>query len=70
MDLGTGTARLARGLKNLSATWEEVKESWTDRVAQEYEERHILIFEEIARATLREMSRLGAVLQQAQQECS
>jgi hypothetical protein len=70
MDLGTGTARLARGLKNLSATWEEVKESWTDRVAQEYEERHILVFEEIARATLREMSRLGAVLQQAQQECS
>jgi hypothetical protein len=70
MDLGTGTARLARGLKNLSATWEEVKESWTDRVAQEYEERYILVFEELARATLREMSRLGTVLLQAQQECS
>ena len=70
MDLGTGMARLTRGLKNMSATWEEVKESWTDRVAQEYEERHILLFEELARATLREMSRLGAVLQQAQQECS
>jgi hypothetical protein len=70
MDLGTGTARLARGLKNLSATWEDVKDVWTDRVAQEYEERYILVFEELARATLREMSRLGTVLQQAQQECS
>jgi len=70
MDLGTGTARLARGLKNLGTTWEEVKEVWTDRVAQEYEERHILVFEELARATLREMSRLGSVLQQAQQECT
>jgi len=70
MDLGTGTARLARGLKNMSATWEDVKEVWTDRVAQEYEERYILVFEELARATLREMGRLGTVLQQAQQECS
>lgn len=70
MDLGTGTARLARGLKNLSAAWEDVKDVWTDRVAQEYEERYILVFEELARATLREMSRLGTTLQQAQQECS
>ena len=70
MDLGTGQARLARGLKNLATTWEDVKDAWGDRVAQEYEERYILVFEELARSTLREMSRLGTVLQQAQQECS
>jgi hypothetical protein len=70
MDLGTGTSRLARGLKNLGTTWEEVKDEWTDRVAQDYEERYIVVLEELARATLREMNRLSAVLHQAQQECT
>ena len=70
MDLGTGTARLARGMKNLAQTWEDVKDVWADRIAQEYEERYIVLFEELGRATLREMSRLGSVLQQAQQECT
>jgi hypothetical protein len=69
VDLSTGTARLARGLKNLKVKWEETCDLWDDRMRESYEEKHIELLNQLSLSTLREMDRLNQVLQQAQAEC-
>jgi hypothetical protein len=69
VDLGTGQARLARGLKNLRVQWDESEAYWKDTARAQYEEKHIVLLETLALAALREMDRLNHTLMQAQAEC-
>jgi hypothetical protein len=69
MSLNAGSARLARGSKNLRVAWETVKDLWSDSASDEFERRHMAVLDELSQSTLREMDRLGNILQQAQMEC-
>lgn len=69
MSLHSGSSRLALGLKELRARWEEVKGKWKDPVQRAFEEDQMEPLEEQVMATLRGIERLGQALDQARHEC-
>ncbi len=69
MSLHSGSSKLALGLKNLRARWEETKSRWTDPVQRAFEKDHFGLLEEQVLGTLRGIERLGQALDQARHEC-
>ena len=69
MDLSTSLARLAKGIKDLRAIWEEVAPTWNDSMKQRYEDRHVDPLLAAALAAQREMDRLNQTMRQARMEC-
>lgn len=70
MSVSAGSAKLNRALKALLLRWEETKSAWHDQVGREFEEKHLTELRDQSLTTLREMDKLGQVLQKARQECS
>ncbi|MGL4461769.1 MAG: hypothetical protein ACRDD1_20295 [Planctomycetia bacterium] len=69
MNIGAGGAKLSSALKKLREHWEVTKEDWQDRVQEKYEKDYLGAIDHQSMMVLREMDRLGQVLQRAVSEC-
>ncbi len=67
--MSAGSARLDGALKTLNLHWEETKESWNDKVRQDFEMNHMLPLESRASAASRGMDKLSEVLKKVRHDC-
>lgn len=70
MSVQTAQGRLNEAAKDLLATWQRVRPSWRDRVAQTFEEQFIADLEQQVRRATTAMSGLAETLHRARSECS
>jgi hypothetical protein len=69
-DLSPLVGSLKHALRDLQAKWSDTKESWTDAVAQRFEEQHIEPLEMPVTNALKAIDRLGQVMVRAYDACS
>jgi hypothetical protein len=69
-DLSPLVGSLKHALRDLQAKWEDTKESWTDVVAQRFEEQHVAPLEIPVTNALKAVDRLGQAMVRAYEACS
>jgi len=69
-DLSPMVGAMKHALRDLQAKWDDVKESWTDVVAQRFEEQSITPLELPVTTTIKAIDRLGQVMVRAYEACS
>ena len=67
--MSAGSARLTGALKTLKLQWEETKDSWNDKIRQDFESTHMLPLESRASAAARGMDQLSEVLKKVRHDC-
>ena len=68
--MNIGSTKLQYALKNLRKHWEEARESWSDQVGQDFDDKHLRPLETQVSATMRGMDKLSEVITKMKQECS
>jgi hypothetical protein len=68
--MSVGSTKLQYALKNLRKHWEEARESWSDQVGQDFDDKHLRPMETQVAAAMRGMDRLGEVMGKMRKECS
>ena len=69
-DLSPLVGSLKHALRDLQAKWADTKESWSDVVAQRFEEQHIDPLEMPVTAAVKAIDRLGQAMVKAYDACS
>ncbi len=69
-NLSVGCAKIKNALKNLMIRWEETGEVWRDRVADRFEETHLVPLDPQVQRAIQGIEELMQILQQAERECS
>jgi len=67
-DFNSTLGRLELSLKALGQAWSETKKQWHDQTSKRFEDDHLGLVHAKVSATASAVSRLGSVLQQAEQE--
>jgi hypothetical protein len=68
--MSAGAARLKHAMKTVNDHWEQTREVWTDRVAQEFEKNHLIPVEQGVENARRGMDKITEIMQKIKQECS
>jgi hypothetical protein len=69
-DLSPIVGSLKHALRDLQSKWADTKETWTDVVAQRFEEQSIAPLELPVTNALKAMDRLGQTMVRAYEACS
>ena len=69
MSLQAGHASLKKAANDLFVCWSEVRSSWRDEVAQEFEDRFITPLLRDIRMAQEAMARMASVLAQVRSDC-
>lgn len=67
-DMDSGAARIVRGLKDLTAVWDEASEEWNDPVSRAVYKDHIEPITPVVKSALDAVGRMRQLLQQAQRD--
>lgn len=69
MSLQAGQANLKKAANDLIVRWGEVRASWRDEVAQEFEDRYVNPLMRDIRVAQEAMARMAGVLTQVRSDC-
>jgi hypothetical protein len=64
-----GSTKLQYALKNLRKHWEMARESWSDQVCEDFDDKHLKPMETQVNATMRGMDKIAEVMNRMKQEC-
>lgn len=62
-------AKLVMAAKKLMADWHQVRESWRDENARQFDQKYMSTLELNIRAAVLAMERMGSALESAQHDC-
>lgn len=68
--MSAGSARLKHAMKNLREHWDQTRELWADKNAQDFEKLHLVPLEQQVENARRGMEKLTEVLQKLRADCS
>jgi hypothetical protein len=69
MSLNANATEMTAALKTMREMWEEVRDVWRDKVADEFEETFWKPLEAQVNAAVQSMDRLTPILAKAQRDC-
>ena len=61
--LSAGTGKLQLAMKDLRVRWHELRQTWADPVADQFEQEHIELIEDASRRLLSQVNRLSDVME-------
>ena len=69
MSLNVARTKIMTSLKELNLKWDQVRRSWDDSVAKEFEETHIVPLEGQARSAVSAIENMTQIVARAKSEC-
>lgn len=68
--MSAGAARLKHAMKALHEHWDQTREMWVDKNAQDFEKNHLVPLEQQVENARRGMDKIQEILQKIRTDCS